>query len=176
MSAVLCGALAVAGCSSTERGNAQPSTSVDPAAATAALWDPCSQISDGTLVGLGLKPSSEESGIFGVEEPGWKICRWTEDEVPANFSMAVYSTVHALDEIRTKPGNVDFKDVTVAGRSAVQYRDSVRAADEFCLLAFATASGFVQLDVINRSAQAKQTSPCDRAKSVAEVLVPLFPK
>ncbi|MFD6108386.1 DUF3558 family protein, partial [Nocardia salmonicida] len=76
---VLCGVLAAAGCASTESGKAQPSTSADQAAATAALWDPCGQIPDGTLVGLGMKPASKESGIFGVEEPGWKICRWTED-------------------------------------------------------------------------------------------------
>lgn len=173
---VLCGVLAVGGCSTTESGNAQPSTTTDLAAATAALWDPCSEIPDATLSDLGLRASSAEPGILGADEPGWKICRWAEDEVPANFSMAVYSSVHTVDEIQAKPGNVEFNDVTVAGRSGLQYRDSVRDADEFCLIAFPTTSGFIQVDAINRSAEAKQTPPCDRAHSFAEVLVPMFPE
>ena len=60
VSAVLCGVLA-AGCSTTESGKAQPSATTDPTAATAALWDPCSQIPDSTLTSLGLDVASKRS-------------------------------------------------------------------------------------------------------------------
>ncbi|MFE3544769.1 DUF3558 domain-containing protein [Nocardia sp. NPDC059177] len=172
---VVCGVLAVVGCSTTEDGNAQPSTT-DTAVATAALWDPCSEIPEATLTGLGLNPGSKRSGILGAEEPGWKICRWTDAEYPSNYSTAVYSTTHTIDEVRTKPGNTNFEDIVIAGRTGVQYTDSSHAADEYCVVAFETATGFAQIDMINTSSKSKQVAPCDRLQTVAEAVVPLMPK
>ncbi|WP_084787016.1 MULTISPECIES: DUF3558 domain-containing protein [Nocardia] len=172
---VLCGVLAAAGCSTTETGNAQPSTT-DQAAATAALWDPCSQIPDSTLTSVGLDVASERSGILGAEEPGWKICRWEDQEFPPNYSVGAYSTVHTVDEMRAKPDNIEFQDVVIAGRSGVQFRQRQYNANEDCSFMFSTASGFAQLDVLNTGVKAKSVPPCERLKPIAEAIVPLFPK
>ncbi|MGW0326992.1 DUF3558 domain-containing protein [Nocardia sp. NPDC003183] len=176
VSAVLCGVLALAGCSSTESGNAQPSASADLSADTAALWDPCSQISDSTLAGLGLDVVSERSGILGAEEPGWKICLWDEAEFPPNYGASVATTVHTLDEVRAKPNNIEFKDVTVAGRQGVQFRQSNYDADEECNFVFPTSSGSAQFGIINTTSKSKTVAPCDRIRPIAEAVVPNIPK
>ncbi|MFD3703132.1 DUF3558 domain-containing protein [Nocardia sp. NPDC058658] len=173
---VLCGVLAVGGCSSTESGNAQPSTTTDLSAATAALWDPCSQIPDSTLTSLGLDVKSKRSGVLGVEEPGWKICRWDDVNFPSGFGIGVYSTVHTVDEVRAKPTNIEFKDVVIAGRSGVQFRQSHYDANEDCSIAFPTATGMAQLDMLNGGTKEKLVPPCERLQPIAEAIVPLFPK
>lgn len=176
LASVVCGVLAVTGCSTTEEGNAQPSSTTDIAAATAALWDPCSEIPESTLTGLGLDVTSERSGILGADEPGWKICRWEDDAFPSNYSVGAYSTIHTIDELRTKPENIEFKDVTLAGRAGVQFRISHYDADEDCSVAFPTASGFAQLDLLNAGTAGRSVPPCERLQPIAEAIVPLFPK
>lgn len=176
VSAVLCGVLAVVGCSTTESGNAQPSTSTDQAAATAALWDPCSQIPDSTLSSLGLDVASKRSGILGAEEPGWKICAWSASAYPPGYGLTVYTTVHSVEEVRQKSTNIEFKDVVVAGRQGIQFRQSHHDVDEDCSLVFPTASGFAQLDMLNTGVKERKTPPCDRMQPIAAAIVPLFPK
>lgn len=176
VSAVLCGVLAVAGCSSTESGNAQPSATTDQAAATAALWDPCTQIPDSMLTSLGLDVASERSGILEAEEPGWKICGWEDAEFPPNYGIHVYSTIHTVKEVREKPTNTAFTDVVVAGRSGVQYRQTHNDANEECSIAFPTETGLAQIDLLNISTKSKSMPPCERLDPIAKAIVPLFPK
>lgn len=176
LASVVCGVLAVTGCSTTEEGNAQPSSTTDVAAATAALWDPCSEIPEATLTGLGLDVTSKRSGILGAEEPGWKICRWDDAGYPSSYGVGVHSTIHTIDEIKAKPENIEFKDVVIAGRDGVQYRGSNYDANEDCTIAFPTSTGFIQLAMLNTGTKAKLVPPCQRLEPIAEALVPLFPK
>ncbi|MBC7271173.1 MAG: DUF3558 domain-containing protein, partial [Streptomyces sp.] len=175
MTTVLCGVLAVGGCSTTESGNAQPSTTTDLAAATAALWDPCSEIPDSTLTGLGLDVTSKRSGILGAEEPGWKICLWDDAEYPSTFGVSVGSTVHTVDEATADSNNIDIEDISVAGRQGVQFRQSNYDADEECNFAFATSTGSVEFGIINTSSKSKSVAPCDRLRPMAEAIVPSLP-
>ncbi|MFF2082371.1 DUF3558 domain-containing protein [Nocardia sp. NPDC058176] len=176
MTAVLCGVLAVGGCSTTESGNAQPSTTTDLAAATAALWDPCSEIPDATLSNLGLDPASKQSGILGAEEPGWKICGWNAADYPPGHGLTAFSTIHTIDEVLEKTTNIEFKDVVIAGRAGVQFRQSHHDADEDCSIVFRNASGFTQLDMLNTGSKDKLIPPCERLQPIAEAIVPLFPQ
>ncbi|MFE3543725.1 DUF3558 domain-containing protein [Nocardia sp. NPDC059177] len=176
VASVVCGVLAVAGCSTAEEGNAQPSSTTDMAAATAALWDPCSEIPESTLTGLGLDVSSKRSGILGVEEPGWRTCRWEDAEYPPNYGVGAYTTIHTIDELRAKPTNVDVEDVTIAGQVGLQYRQTHNDADEECSFAFPTSYGLAQIDLLNISTKSKSVPPCERLKPIAEAIIPLFPK
>ncbi|WKG07640.1 DUF3558 domain-containing protein [Nocardia sp. PE-7] len=176
MTTVLCGVLAVAGCSTTESGNAQPSSTTDLSAATAALWDPCSQIPDSTLTSLDIDLATKRSGILGAEEPGWKICLWEENEFPPNYGISVASSVHTVDEVRAKPGNVDFADVSIAGRVGTKYRQSHNDVNEDCTIMFQTSTGFIQLGMLNVSSKSKAVPPCERLKPIAEAIVPILPK
>ncbi|MFC6012573.1 DUF3558 domain-containing protein [Nocardia lasii] len=174
MTAVMCGVLAVMGCTRSESGSAQPVTT-DLAAAAAGLWDPCSQIPDSLLTSVGLDVASKRSGILGAEEPGWKICRWDDVNFPSDFGIGVYSTVNTVEEVRAKTTNIEFKDVTIAGRAGVQFRQSHFKPDEDCSIVFPTSTGFVQLDMLNGGSKARTVPPCERLQPIAEAIVPLFP-
>ncbi|MFB7875160.1 DUF3558 domain-containing protein [Nocardia sp. NPDC056064] len=177
VASVMCGVLAVAGCSTTEEGKAQPSSTTDVAAATAALWDPCSEIPESTLTGLGLNPGSKRSGILGAEEPGWKICSWEDDSFPSNYGVGVYSTIYTIDDLRAKPENIDFQEMTIAGRNGVHYRQSHYESDEDCAFAFQTKTGLVQVDLLQTSSKRNRSAqPCDLLQPIADALVPLFPQ
>ncbi|MFF7943090.1 DUF3558 domain-containing protein [Nocardia gamkensis] len=171
--AALAGVVLVAsGCDSGTSGTATPNTTTDTSAATAALWDPCTQVSDQVLQKIGVSPSTRESGVAGVEEPGWKHCNWSS----ADFALGVWSTVHSVDDFRRKEGNIDFSDISVGGRSGVQYH---RAKDKFgedCDLVFPASHGALSITIYNHASSKNVIAPCTRAMTAAETLVPIFPR
>ncbi|MEV6321400.1 DUF3558 domain-containing protein [Nocardia sp. NPDC051787] len=163
-----------AGCSQSSDGTATPSTSIDKKAATAALWDPCTQISDQTLRSLDVDPSTRDSGVGGVETEGWKMCSWSSS--PRNdYSLTVDSSIFTVDDFKKKEGNVDFVEIFVKGRNGWRYHRSTDHKNETCDLLFPTSKGTFGISFYNLSPSAKAV-PCDRALAAADVLVPLFPE
>ncbi|MGW4740555.1 DUF3558 family protein, partial [Nocardia xishanensis] len=104
----------VAACGGTTEG--APSTATS--AAEVPLFNPCIGIPDDVLRSAGVDPATEESGIAGVDQHGWEICRWSSKE----FFMTVFSTSRTVGEFEKKPGNIEFQDVTVAGREGRQFK------------------------------------------------------
>ncbi|WP_157124010.1 DUF3558 domain-containing protein [Nocardia pseudovaccinii] len=174
MTVVAVGMLLVAtGCGSTKGGTATPSTgAAGTSAATAALWDPCTQISDQVLRKVGVSPSTKRSGIAGVEEPGWKVCSWNNDD----FTVGVFSTINTVEDFKRKTDNIDFKDTSVAGRQGVEHRMASDKFDEVCSLVFPASQGVVQILIRNRTSSTNVVAPCTRAETVASNLVPVFPR
>jgi hypothetical protein len=152
-----------------------PNTTTDTSAATAALWDPCTQVSDQQLQQIGVVSSTKKSGVAGVEEPGWKVCSWHDASSQWNYSLGVWSTVYSVDDLRKKPDNVDFVRINVNGRDGFRFRNTSDTDGEDCDLAFPASQGALQITVFNTSPKSAVT-PCDRATSAAEVLVPGFPR
>ncbi|MDE1669124.1 DUF3558 domain-containing protein [Nocardia gipuzkoensis] len=167
--------LVTSGCESGTNGTATPSTTTDISAATAALWDPCTQVSDQQLQRIGVVPSTRRSGIAGVEEPGWKVCSWHDAASQWNYSLGVWSTIYSIDDLRKKPENVDFVGINVGGRDGFRFRNTSDVSGEDCDLAFPAGQGALQVTVFNASPKSS-VAPCDRAVSAAEVLVPTFPR
>ncbi|MEU1959220.1 DUF3558 domain-containing protein [Nocardia sp. NPDC019375] len=165
-------ALVASGCDSGTNGTATPSTTTDTSAATAALWDPCTQVSDQILLKIGVSPATRESGVAGVEEPGWKHCTWSS----ADFALGVWSTIHSVDDFRKKEGNIEFTDISVRGRSGVQYRRAKDKFDEDCALVFPASYGALSITIYNHASSKSVIAPCTRAMTVAETLVPTFPR
>lgn len=161
--------LLAAGCGSDTEGTATPTTT-DIAAATEALWDPCSEIDEATLRKLTVDPASKRSGVMSVEEPGFKICSWNNDD----FGISVFSTIHTVEDFRNKEDNIDFTDVTISGRDGVQFRTKSDEYDEKCNLVFPAEQGAFLITVFNHASSRKVEPPCDRLHDAAEVLVPLF--
>ncbi|EME22393.1 DUF3558 domain-containing protein [Rhodococcus triatomae] len=128
---LLCAAaVLVAGCG-TVSGEAQPAspTSGDP------TFDPCDDIPDEAIRGIGLDPETEERGILGVEQPGWRICVWDN----TNEIVSVYASGIPLEEVRRNPDFVEFDEIDLDGRKALTFRDAADADRERCLVA--TRSG-----------------------------------
>lgn len=160
---------AVAGCGETTEGSPTTSTSVPQEA----LWDPCTEIPDGALSEAGLDPTTKDSGIAGVEQTGWKICRWRNKE----FSMTVFSTGEKVDYFESMSGNVEFQDVTVSGRTGRQFRVEGASKDRLCDVVFPVPSqGVVQLRISSSPVPDDPVEPCGVLYRVGESIVPLFPK
>ncbi|MGY1979957.1 DUF3558 domain-containing protein [Nocardia gipuzkoensis] len=164
--------LVASGCESGTNGTATPSTTVDTSAATAALWDPCTQVSDQLLEKIGVSPSTRESGVGGVEEPGWKHCNWSS----ADFALGVWSTIHSVEDFKKKEGNIEFTDISVGNRTGVQYRRTKDKFDEDCDLVFPSSHGALSITIYNHASSKNVVAPCTRARTAAESLVPIFPR
>ncbi|MFI9410007.1 DUF3558 domain-containing protein [Nocardia gamkensis] len=169
--ALLIGALAAGavGCEDTTSGS--PSTRSGTTAAQA-LFNPCTGIPDEALRAAGVDPKTEESGIAGVHQSGWEICRW---DGPKYF-ITVFSTGRTVSEFERKPGNVDFEDVTVAGRQGRQFRVEGASKNLDCDVVFPAAQGVVQLRVQGRASRNDLEDPCKVLHRIGESIVPTLPR
>ncbi|MFI2478226.1 DUF3558 domain-containing protein [Nocardia xishanensis] len=158
---------AVAGCEGATEGTPATSTS----AAQVALWNPCTEVPDGLLRQLSVDPATEESGVAGVPQSGWEICKWSGQK----YFLTVYSTERTLREVRDKPGNVELSDVQIGTRGGTEYRVEGASKDRNCDIVFSAQQGAVSLRIGNRLSDANPQDPCVLAQQAAEVLVPIFP-
>lgn len=169
--ALLIGALTagVVACEDTTTG--APSTGSSTTAAKA-LFNPCTGIPDEALRAAGVDPATEEAGIAGVPQSGWEICSWKGSK----YSITVYSTGRTVAEFERKPGNIDFKDVTVAGRQGRQFRVEGASKNLDCDVLFPAAQGVVQLAIMNRAGQDNLEDPCAVLNRVGGSIVPVLPR
>ncbi|MFI2562425.1 hypothetical protein [Nocardia farcinica] len=49
------------------------------------------------------------------------LLRIAAAEIPIHY-LTVFATSRTVEEIRSKPGNTDFSEVTIGGRTGTQYR------------------------------------------------------
>ena len=161
-------AMTAAGCD----GSGEPAAKGTTSAAGPALWNPCTEIPDASLTAAGVDPKTEEKGVGGVAQPGWEICGWTG----ANYSLTVYSTSKSVADFEQKDGNIDFTDVTIAGRKGRQFKEKGDTRNLDCDVVFPAAQGVVQLQVLNSPLIKSLADPCEYLQQSGAVLVPAFPK
>ncbi|AXK87365.1 Protein of unknown function [Nocardia farcinica] len=154
-------------CGGTTSGTATTSTS----AVEVALWNPCTEIPDDLLRRVGVDPAKEESGIAGVHQSGWEICTWEGRQ----YFLTVYSSRRTVQEIREKPGNVGFRDVSIGGRPGLEYRVEGASMNLECDIIFDAEQGMVSLQVGNRASADNHEDPCMLVNNIAETMVPAFP-
>ncbi len=108
-------------------------------------WDPCS-ITRESLAATGLDPDYRYVGWgSGLDQPEWGRCVF---RAPGGFDFAyafdVLSTIdHTISETRTRPGNIDGRDLQVGGRDAFMYRTDVGGAISECSIALDVDPGLV---------------------------------
>ncbi|MGQ4599964.1 DUF3558 family protein [Nocardia sp. R6R-6] len=164
-------ALGLAACGGDASSGSPAATSTQAKGATgtqAQLFDPCTGIPENALTTAGLDPATKQVGVGGVEQPGWEICGWKG----ADYTLGVFSTSASAAEFERKPGNVDFQDITIAGRAGRQFRVEGAAKDQMCDVLFAAGQGLLQLTLVNKNAG---QSPCERLAQVGEAIVPALP-
>ncbi len=136
------------------------------------MFNPCTGIPDDVLRSAGVDPATEESGIAGVHQHGWEICGW----IGKKYAITVYSTWRTVAEFEKKPGNVDFRDVTVAGRKGRQFKVEGASKDLDCSVLFpASQGGVLQLQIGNRASLDDREDPCTVLYRVGELIVPVLP-
>ena len=165
-------AVLTAGCDAQTGTDTPQDTSPPPVA----LWDPCTEVSDSTLQSAGLDPATKSNTIGGVENvEGWELCSW-KNQGPWDYSVGVWSTSHTIDEIRANPVNTDFRDVTVAGRSAVQHGVTGSPAANVCYLQFPAGAQVLSVSVTKTISGDNPMNPCTLATNAAEVIAPELPQ
>ncbi|WP_194289986.1 DUF3558 domain-containing protein [Nocardia macrotermitis] len=138
VAAGVCAVLAVAGCNKSDSG----SSAASPTKLTEAqLWDPCT-LSDSAVKATGVDPSTKNTNVFGVAQAGWKACAWNNDD----YFLAVHSTVHTMDEVRSNDSFKNIHNVDVSGREAISYNDE----SDSCGVDFPTSKGVVEV-IIRKS-------------------------
>ncbi|WP_082857935.1 DUF3558 domain-containing protein [Nocardia arizonensis] len=177
MVAVLVGMVAVSGCDTVSDGAATPSPITDKSAATAALWDPCTQISAATLERLGVDPSTRDNNIGELDRvDGWKLCSWKDKPLRSNYSLGVWSTIRTVADTRKDSYNIDFIEVTVSGRTGLQYRRADDRDNRICYIAFSSGGHEVDVSVYKSTLSTDTRNPCTIAAAAAEILVPIIPQ
>ncbi|MEV0028750.1 DUF3558 domain-containing protein [Nocardia sp. NPDC050793] len=167
---VLLGALLASGavgCVDTTSGS--PTTTRTSGAA--ALFNPCSGIPDDALRGAGVDPATEEPGIAGVPQAGWEICTWKS----RGYHLSVFSTGRSVSEFEAKPGNVEFRDVTIAGRAGREFRVEGASKQLDCDVVFPAAQGVVQIRILNNAALNNLEDPCAILSKAGKSIVPVLP-
>ncbi|GGN99044.1 DUF3558 domain-containing protein [Nocardia rhizosphaerihabitans] len=168
--AVVVAGLAVVGlvgCGSGETSSKGATTTAKPV-----LWNPCTEIPDDALRAAGVDPATEEKGVAGVPQSGWEICGWSGPQ----YSLTVYTTNKSVAQFEEKPGNVDFRDVAIAGRSGREFRVAGASKQLDCNVVFPASQGVVQLQVLGSALIDNLGDPCQHLANAGEVLVPTFPK
>ncbi|WP_040689191.1 DUF3558 domain-containing protein [Nocardia vinacea] len=160
----------LAACGSSTSGS--PSASSETSAAQVKLFDPCTQIADDVLTAAGVNPSAKESGVAGVHQSGWEICNWKGPK----YSLGVFSSGRSMREIEQKQGNVEFQDVTIAGRQGRQFRVEGASYDLMCDVVFTASQGIIELTLINNPVLDHPAPPCGLLQQAGAAIVPSLPK
>ncbi|KJF19543.1 DUF3558 domain-containing protein [Rhodococcus sp. AD45-ID] len=128
---------ALVGCGSAVEGEAEPLSG------QAGLFDPCTDIPDSAIRGVGLDPYTKEVDIEGVEIPGWKICSW---KGPWYF-VVIFSNMHSLQDIRANTDFTGFHEVEIGQRQGVQYSSAQDQVGASCYFATQVKQGSIWLQI-----------------------------
>lgn len=168
--------LAAAGCSPSTH-DTPPAAITTTAVASAATWDPCTQVTDDQIRQLGLDPATKDPDTAGAQYPGWKTCSWTR--AGARYGLGVLSTnTRTLDQqVRHDPDNSDIVEITIGDRKMLQYHFGHDDRSMDCNIALGTASNGVVFLSVNGSSVTQWPKPvCEIARQAATVLLPVLPK
>ncbi|MDI9893506.1 DUF3558 family protein [Rhodococcus sp. IEGM 1381] len=140
--------LLIPGCSSTTEGAASPGTKTSTTvAAPTTPWDPCT-IPDEAVERAGLNVATKESGIFGRDQYGFKICGW-EDRPPNNkYYFSIFVGLEGIDYL-DDPATFDrLQAVRVGTRDATQYQQVGADASLNCGIAFTEGIQLIRATII----------------------------
>lgn len=176
-----CALLAVTGCDVTHAEWLTSPEKKTGKAANEASWDPCTQIDNDALVQAGVDPATRDNAIedvHGVE--GWKLCSWHNRDVDWDHTLGVWSTTYTTDDFQVdnqdKPYLVDVTDISVAGRSGIQYRKAYDFPNSVCYLGIPYSGGIVQATILNTAPTELKQDPCITVTQTVEVLASELPE
>lgn len=160
--------LLLAGCGS---GSVSGDADAQGTAAGEPVFSPCDDIPDEALAEIGLDPATESRDIYGVEQPGWKICGWHG----TGAYLSVFSTTYSLDDVRANDNYTGFSDVEVAGRGGVVYRKASETDGRACEVAVPSGEGAVLLSVAYLGVDPVTEDPCSIVERAARRIVDFIP-
>ena len=145
----------LAGCSSETEGAATPGIETGAVAtSTTAVpttpWDPCT-IPDEAIARAGLNVDTKESGVFGRDQYGFKICGWESQASDSKYYFSIFVGLEGIDYIDDPTKFDRLQSVRVGTRDATQYQQVGADASLNCGTAF-TAGAQLIIATLNTSA------------------------
>lgn len=160
--------LLLAGCgSSSVSGNAD----AEGTAAGEPVFSPCDDIPDEAVRTLGMDPATESRDIYGVQQPGWKICEWHG----AGPYLSVLSTTYSLDDVRANDNYTEFSDIEVGGRHGLFFKKVSEGDGRACEVAVSSGTGAVLLSAAYLGVDRVIEDPCVIAERAASQFVEYIP-
>ncbi|MCJ0906529.1 DUF3558 domain-containing protein [Rhodococcus sp. ARC_M6] len=155
-----------AGCGSAVEGAAEPASGQE------GLFNPCTDIPDSVIAGVGLDPATKKVDIEGIEQPGWKICRWTSSW----YFLSILSTEYLLDDVRDNQGYTKLGETPVGDRVGLQFRRESDESFEGCYLAIEAKQGSVWINIEAKAGQSHEVSTCGLVEDFATRLDSSLPR
>lgn len=160
-----------AGCSSTTDGDAVADATSSGAATTKTSaptpWDPCT-IPDEAIERAGLNVDTKESGIFGRDQFGFKICGWENQATPeSKYYVRIFVGFQTIEWISDTSRFDRLEPVQVGARAATQFQQVASNASLDCGVAF-TAGTELVMATLNTSALVDHTihDPCTEVNDI----------
>lgn len=139
--------------------------------ATEPAFNPCDDIPDDALAGLGLDPSTELRNLTQSRRPGWNVCRWNGP----NHYLFVSATVDRRDQLRAWSGYVDIGTADIDGRTGMVTRSSVDSDGKTCEIALESDDGTAILRLGYDHREDAPEEPCTTVAGAARTLAPHIP-
>ncbi|WP_256978723.1 MULTISPECIES: DUF3558 domain-containing protein [unclassified Rhodococcus (in: high G+C Gram-positive bacteria)] len=163
--------LIAAGCSSTTDGDAVADATSSGAATTTTSaptpWDPCT-IPDEAIERAGLNVDTKESGVFGRDQFGFKICGWENQATPeSKYYVRIFVGFQTIDWISDTSRFDRLEPVQIGARAATQFQQVASDSSLDCGVAF-TAGTELVMATLNTSALVDRTiyDPCTEVNEI----------
>ncbi|MDV6302924.1 DUF3558 family protein [Rhodococcus cerastii] len=167
--------LLLTGCASATEDDATPTAASTIISTPTGPWNPCT-IPDEAIEQAGLNAETEESGIFGRDQNGFKICGWENQPPASKYYFSIFVGFKGIDYIGDATTFDRLQPTRVGTRDATQYQQVGADASLNCALAFTVGAELI-MTTLNTSALAHspQYDPCTELNELVVRLDPELP-
>ncbi|MET0799065.1 MAG: DUF3558 family protein [Rhodococcus sp. (in: high G+C Gram-positive bacteria)] len=170
--AIAVGLLLLNACSTGQDGTAVPKViaTTNTAVAAPTPWDPCT-IPDNAIEQAGLNTATKESGVFGRDQNGFKICGWEANPPSSEYFFSIFVGLEDIDYI-DDPSYFDrLQPVRVGTRNATQYQQLSADSSRNCGVAFVAGAELIRATIITSAlVRDPPYAPCTELNSLVAVL------
>jgi len=133
-------------------------------------WDPCT-IRDEAIERAGLNVDTKESGVFGRDQFGFKICGWESQPSDSKYYVRIFVGFHTIDWISDTSRFDRLEPVQVGARAATQFQQVASDASLDCGVAFTAGTELVMATIITGTQVGNPPyDPCTELNTVVAAL------
>ncbi|WP_256981104.1 MULTISPECIES: DUF3558 domain-containing protein [unclassified Rhodococcus (in: high G+C Gram-positive bacteria)] len=166
--------LIAAGCSNTTDDDAVADATSSGAASTTnpapTPWDPCT-IPNEAIERAGLNVDTKESGVFGRDQNGFKICGWESRPPSSKYYVRIFVGFETMDFVNDPSYFNRLEPVRVGTRDATQYQQLTADAGLNCGVAFVSGNELIRATIITGAGVGDPPyDPCTELNKVVAAL------
>lgn len=162
------------GCTSSTEGSVT-GTAAPTVAGPIDVFNPCTDLPDQVLIGIGLNPATKSVVTDPPEgESSWRVCGW---RTPDNLiRVTVLSTSHTLDEGRKNENMVQKSETTVGSREALRSYDKSETDGRSCYTSMEADQGMFEISAAWFEEDGWTRDICEVSGEFAAALDPHLPR